>query len=164
LLDAMPAPRAADNTPPCGEMAAHPAAIRHGRVVYLAHAVDRMYHDHGSRFHRQYLLNALRLIYRNPVLGVKMPSCGRVSLVHQPQQQRYVAHLLYAPALKRGRCLVLEDAPPLYDVPVALRVPENIRSVRLPLTGQELKMERDRNCVRVLVDEVRRHQVVEFRY
>jgi hypothetical protein len=152
------------NTPPCGDVAAHPAALRRGRVVYLAHAMGRIYREHGARQHRQYLLNALRLIYGGPILDVQMPSCGRVSLVHQPQHGRYVAHLMYAPALQRGRCLVLEDMPPLYGVTVALLVPERVQSAHLPLNGGTLSLEQDGNRVRVTVPEVAGHQIVEFRY
>jgi hypothetical protein len=71
---------------------------------------------------------------------------------------------MYAPALQRGRCLVLEDAPALGRVPVTLRVPEQIRSASLPLTGEELTVTRGGDSVSVVVPEVNRHQIVEFRY
>jgi hypothetical protein len=104
------------------------------------------------------------LIYREPTPAAPMPSAGRVSLLHQPQKRRYVAHLLYAPALQRGRCLVIEDMVPLYNIAMALRVPEAILEVRLPLEGQDLLAERAGEAVHVTVPEVCGHQVVVFEY
>jgi hypothetical protein len=152
------------NTPPRGEDAEHPAALRRGRVVYLAHALGKLYHEHGAEQHRQYFRNALALVYGGPMLGVEMPSGGRVSLVHQPQRRRYVAHLLHAPPVKRGRCLVIEDMPPLRDVPVSLRVPQPVLSARLPLDDKPLAPRRDGDRLRLIVPEVRGHQIVEFAY
>ena len=40
-------------------------------------------------------------------------------------------HLLYASPLQRGRCLVIEDLPELHNVKVALRLPEEIKSLHL---------------------------------
>jgi len=153
------------NTPPCGALAAHPAALRHGRLIWLAHDLGALYHDHGARLHRQYLLNALALLYRNPVLRVTgMPSGGRVNLVHQPQHQRYVAHLLYAPPIQRGRCLVLEDYPPLHDLSVSLRVGETITSATMPLSGQGLPLTRDDGRVTARIPRMEGHTMAVFTY
>ena len=119
------------NTPYQPEDAPHPGALRSGNVVYLAHPLDAIYYRHGARVHRQFFVNALRLLHERPMVEVDLPSCGRVSLLHQPDEGRYVAHLLYASPLQRGRCLVIEDLPPLHDVPVAVRLPEEVKAVRL---------------------------------
>ncbi|MBT3286796.1 MAG: hypothetical protein HN380_05570 [Victivallales bacterium] len=119
------------NTPNRLENAAHPAVIRHGNVIWLAHALDRMYYTQGAIVHRQLFANALRLLHAAPMAEADMPSCGRISLLHQPEHQRYVLHLLYASPLQRGRCLVIEDLPELHNVKVALRLPEEIKSLHL---------------------------------
>jgi len=111
------------NTPNRTEPAAHPAAFRHGNVLVLAHALDAVYYQHGARVHRQFFRNALRLLLPDPMLDVKMPSAGRVTLLHQPQANRYVVHLSYACPMKRGRCEIIEDIVPLFDIPVTVRVP-----------------------------------------
>jgi hypothetical protein len=38
-----------------------------------------------------------------------LPSCGRVSFLKQEKDKRYVAHLLYGPAILRGEVQVIED-------------------------------------------------------
>ena len=139
------------NTPYRLEDAAHPAAFRHGNVICLAHAVDRMYYQHGAKVHRQLFAHALRLLHANPMTTAELPSSGRISLLHQPEQNRYVLHLLYASPLQRGRCLVIEDLPELRDVKVSLRLPERVRSLRLVPDGGELPLERnaDRVCTSI---------------
>ena len=87
-------------------------------------------------------LNALRLLYSRPTLGVQLPSAGRVNLLHQPSKARYVAHLLYAPPLLRGKCLVIDDLPPLFDVALELRIPQEVTRASLAPQGTGLSFER----------------------
>jgi hypothetical protein len=152
------------NTPHRPEKAAHPAALRKGQVVFLPHRLGKIYFEHGARLHREFFANALRLIYTNPVIKTELPSAGRVSLLHQPDQGRYVAHLLYGPPLQRGRCLIVEDLVPLHDVPIELRVPQTISRAYLVPSKQPLVLHRTGDSVAVTVPEVRCHQVVVFEY
>ena len=148
------------NTPYRTEEATHPGAWRKGSLVCLPHRLGEMYYHHGAKVHRQLFLNALRLIYTTQIVETRLPSAGRVALTHQADRRRYVVHLMYAPPLQRGRCLVIEDMPTLYDVPVRLNVPETITraylapaKVELPLNGSSL-----------IVPEVTGHQAVVFEY
>jgi hypothetical protein len=151
------------NTPNHPEDAPQPAAWRKGNCVVLAHRLGEIYYHNGARLHRQLFVNALKLIYTQPVVSVKLPSAGRVNVVHQPAQRRYVVHLLYAPPLQRGRCLVIEDLPVLNDVAVALRVPETIQ--RAYLAPSEIDLNLVNNGVaQVVVPEVVGHQAVVFAY
>jgi hypothetical protein len=152
------------NTPNQLAPAAHPAAIRRGNVVFLAHRLGRLYYQHGARIHRQLFANALRLLYPEPVVETTLPSAGRASLMHQPQHRRYVAHLLYAPPLQRGRCLVIEDTPPLYDVPLAVHVPETITAARLVPGDAPLPLTHHDGAASVTVPRVQGHQAVVLEY
>jgi hypothetical protein len=148
------------NTPNRLEPAEHAGALQEGRIVFLAHSLGKMYHEHGARLHRDVFISALDRLHTRPLLRTDMPSAGRATLITQPHRRRHVVHLLYAPPLKRGRCLVIEDTPPLFDVPVAVRVPETIRSVRLPLTGESLPFDIIEDELRVVVPQVRAHQML----
>jgi hypothetical protein len=152
------------NTPNQLKPAAHAGALRKGQVVYLAHALGKMYYEHGARLHRDLFLNALRSVYTKPVVQTSLPSAGRVNLLHQPQHRRYVVHLMYGPPLQRGRCLVIEDLPRLARVPVSLRVPEQIKRATLPLSGKTLASKRSKGLVQVEVPELVGHQLVTFEY
>jgi hypothetical protein len=85
---------------------------------------------------------ALRLLHDRPVVQAGLPSAGRVSLLRQRREGRYVAHLLYCPPIARGRCLVLEDFPRLADVPVVLRLPGTVRALCLEPDGIPLPFDR----------------------
>jgi len=152
------------NTPYQLERSAHPGALRKGNVVFLPHRLGSMYLYHGARLHRDFFRNALTLIYQHPTLSVTMPSCGRVSLLHQAEKHRYVAHLLYAPSLQRGRCLVIEDVVPLYNIPLNVRVPQEIQRIVLIPGQQSLAFERSGDNVHVTVPEFCSHCAVVLEY
>ena len=152
------------NTPYGQADAAHPGAVRRGNRVFLAHHLGRIYHAHGARVHRQLFRNALALVYPTPTAQTEMPSAGRLSLLHQPEQRRYVAHLLYAAPLQRGRCLVIEDLVPLHNVPLTITVPEELSGAQLAPQGDALEVQRSADSITVVVPEVHCHQAVVFDY
>jgi hypothetical protein len=135
------------NTPYRLENADHPAAIRQGNVIWFAHALDRMYYQHGAKVHRQLFANALRQLHTAPLATAKLPSSGRISLLHQPEEKRYVLHVLYASPLQRGRCLVIEDLPELRDVAVTLRLPEKVKALHLIPDNTSLPITNDGDTV-----------------
>ena len=66
------------NTPYKLEDAPYPAAVRKRNVIYLAHNLCSMYFHHGAQYHRDYFINALKLIYKEEELGLpdKLPATG----------------------------------------------------------------------------------------
>jgi hypothetical protein len=156
------------NTPYRPEPAAHPAAIRKnaggGAVILLTHRLGQLYYELGARLHRDLFIRALGLLHTAPTLRTEMPSAGRVSLLHQPEQERYVAHLLYAPALQRGQCAVIEDLVPLYGVPLTIDVPEVVVRAYLVPGGDSLALTTDGSKTSVTVPVVHCHQAVVFEY
>jgi len=153
------------NTPFRLEKAAHPGAVQKGRILYLPHALGDLYAVHGARVHRELFLNALRRIYRRPNCVVTMPSAGRVTFVRQPQHRRYVVHLLYATPMQRGKCQIIEDLVPLYDVPVAVRVSEKVRRAYTIPERTNLRLERSADgTVCCVVPKVQCHVAVVLEY
>jgi hypothetical protein len=146
------------------EPAAHVAAVQSGRVVYLAHPIGRMYHDHGALLHRTYFQRALERVHPAPCVRSSMPSMGRMSLLHQPRWNRYVLHLLYATPLQRGRCLVVEDQVPLRDVAVTLNLPETIRQARFPLSGVAIQPSTRKQEILLRIPQVASHEVILLEY
>jgi hypothetical protein len=152
------------NTPYQLEDAAHPGAMRNGNVIFLAHELDKMYHDHGARLHRDLFINALKLVHTRPMVETDLPSAGRVSLLHQPREQRYVAHLLYGPPIQRGRCEVIEDLPVLRDVPVTVDLPVDVARVVLVPGMVELPVSEKDGKHSITVPEFQCHCAVVFEY
>lgn len=152
------------NTPYQLEASNQPGVIRKGNVVYLAHSVCKLYYDHGAQFHRDYFLQALKLVYQNAVMQVNMPSSGRARFVKQQANDRYVLHLLYATPIQRGRTLVIDDLPPLYDVDVRVSIMETVNRVYLVPQGQEISFVQLGTQVELKVPKLECHQMVVFDY
>ena len=129
------------NTPndPEGTAAAAWRSGPGGRVIVSAHALDRMYYVNGAKVHRDYFAALLRLVHTAPMVEAALPSAGRVSLLHQMDESRYVAHVLYGAPIERGRCVVIEDLPEMRDTRVRLRVPEQVARLRLEPEGTDLQ-------------------------
>ena len=70
----------------------------------------------------------MRVFHQNLFIETKgLPSAGRISLLHQKEKSRFVLHLLYAPPLERGRCLVIEDMPEIHNVEVSINLDKKIK-------------------------------------
>jgi hypothetical protein len=152
------------NTPNQLEPAGTHAAIQNGKLIYLPHALGATYLAHGARVHRAFFTHMLRRLHTRPVLRVAMPSAGRANLVHQPRHHRYVLHLLYAPPLQRGGCMVIEDMPELQDLAVELSLPEKVKRVRLPLENVKLKTHTSKGVISAVVPRMRCHAILTLEY
>ena len=130
------------NTPNRPGEIVRPAAWRTGSTIVIAHPLDRMYYAHGAKVHRDYFARLLRIVHTAPMAEAALPSAGRLSLLHQERERRYVAHLLYGAPIRRGRCEVIEDLPQLHDVTVRLRLPHPVTSLRLIPDGIDLPYRR----------------------
>jgi hypothetical protein len=116
------------NTPFRLEDSAYPAIVRQGNTIFFAHALDRLYYTHAVRLHRDVVLNALNLLGYRPAVSVTgLPSSGRLFVLHQPEKRRYVAHILYSPALQRGEVKVIEDFPTIESARLIVDLEEDVR-------------------------------------
>ena len=147
------------------ENSSYPAVIQHGNVIYFAHHLDKLYYEHAVRLHRELMKNAIDRLYQNPMLKVNnLPSAGRVSLLHQQHKARYVAHLLYSPALQRGEVQVIEDFLPVPGVEIEVAVPEKVTRVYQVPGGEELKFSRVGKLIKIEVPEFTMHSGVVLEY
>ncbi len=143
----------------------YPAVVKHGNVIFFAHALDQLYYNNGARLYRDLVKNAIDLLYKSPNLTVNnLPSAGRVSLLHQEKSNRYVAHLLYSPALSRGDVSVIEDFLPVPNVEIEVDVPQKITGVYQIPGSQKLKFKSDGNKVTVQVPTFTMHTGIVFTY
>jgi hypothetical protein len=146
------------NTPYQLVDSAFPAVVRNGNVVFFAHPLDRLYYANGVRLHRELFKSAIDMVGAEPVLKVMgMPSSGRVSLLHQKAMNRYVAHLLYSPALQRGDCRVIEDFPSISGITLEIHVPERVTKVRMIPDGETLSFTHEKGTVKVAVPTFAMH-------
>jgi hypothetical protein len=87
-----------------------------------------------------------------------------VSLLRQADKNRYVAHLLYSPALQRGEVKVIEDFPPIPGVKLAVRVPERVTKVRTIPAGETLPFAHDAGVLTVAVPTFTMHTGIVLEY
>lgn len=152
------------NTPQQPQPAEHPAVIQKGNVMFSPSPLDRIYADRAAPPHRDLFDVALGRLHENPVLSVDLPSSGRVNLLHQPEQKRYVAHVLYATPHYRGGLELIEDIVPLRDVALSVRLPVDATSATLIPDGQPLEIAKENGVCRVTVPEFSMHAAVVFGY
>lgn len=153
-----------NNTPNRLNVAEHPAVIKKGDVIFFAHDLDRQYAKEGARVHRDLFFNALELLRKNPFIKTDMPSMGRINLLHQPEQKRYVAHLMYASPIQRGSVRVIEDLVPLYDINVEVDFPKKIREVYLVPSGEVLETEIRDDKTHLVIPKLECHTAIVFEY
>jgi hypothetical protein len=116
-----------------------PGIVKKGNVVYMAHPMATAYNTYGSLYQKRYFMLALEQLFTGGAFRVcGMGAMGRATMIRQKDQNRYCLNLLYAAPVKRGLAEVIEDIVPIYNIEVALEVPETITKAYLPLTGEEL--------------------------
>jgi len=147
------------------ENSEYPAVVRNGNVIWFAHNLDQMYYTSAVRLHRQLVENAINLLYDKPMLAVNnLPSCGRTSLLKQERENRYVAHLLYAPALQRGEVMVIEDFLPVPGVEIEVIVPEKVKKVYQIPDGKKVNFTRDGDKLIIKVPTFSMHTGIVLEY
>jgi Hypothetical glycosyl hydrolase 6 len=141
------------------------AVVQNGNVIWFAHKLDQMYYTSAVRLHRQLVENAIDLLYEKPLLAVKnLPSCGRVSFLKQEKENRYVAHLLYAPALQRGEVMVIEDLLPVPGVEIEVNVPEKVKKIYQIPDGKKVDFSRKGNNLIIKVPTFTMHTAIVLEY
>lgn len=151
------------NTPYRSEPAAHPAAVRKGNVIYLAHPLCEMYQLYGAQLFREVLINALKLIWQ-PTYTVTLPSAGRTRLTFQPEANRHVFHAAYASPIQRGITSVLEDMPPMYNTAVDAIMESPVSAVCLVPSGEAIPWEQSDGHLRFTIPVFQCYQAVEIRH
>ena len=152
------------NTPFEDSKSGHPAVIKSKNCIFIAHALDKMYHKYGARIHRELLNNCINLLNINPIINVSLPSCARISLLHQEKHNRYALHLLYASPVLRGITNVIEDQVPLFNVEVDFEFPSPIQTVKLMPDNLELEISRTEMKSKVVIPKFTTHCVLLFQY
>ena len=143
----------------------YPAVVRNGNAIFFAHNLDQLYYTHGVRIHRELVKNAIDLLYHSPELKVNnLPSCGRVSFLKQEKDSRYVAHLLYGPAILRGEVQVIEDLVPIPGVEIEVNVPAKVKNVYQVPEGKKLSFDRNGNVLKIKVPTFVMHTGIVLEY
>jgi len=149
---------------------ATPSAVISPQIAYFAHDLFTRYRQHGQPLYRDFFEAALRRLLGNKLPAeTSLPTTGRLGLLEQKHERRYVAHLLYSPTSTRGKMRdlpieLIEDVIPLRDTRVALRLPRKVKTVQLVPDGEALGFTQEDGVVSFTVPEFASHQMVELAY
>ncbi|TKG91513.1 hypothetical protein EYV94_21030 [Puteibacter caeruleilacunae] len=152
------------NTPYQLENAKHPAVIKHGNTIFIAHSLGKQYFETGAHVHRDLFYNALRLIHNKSLVEVELPSNGRINLIEQADKKRYVLHLLYATPTKRGIAEVIEDLVPLYETPIKLHTAKTIKRIYSIPGHETIPFVKKHDEVQIILPKFTCHKAIVFEY
>ena len=167
------------HSPAKTEPSGYDAGVLTENILYFAHPVFEMYAAYGHVMFKQYILNAVHALL-DDILQVQttLPSQGRVTIMEQTEQQRYVVHALYANTILRGMNVppiapghtaahpyeVIEDLVPLYDQEFAIRLPRKIKRAALQPQGEEITFTYDGDVLKLTLKKLLCHQMIVLEY
>ena len=132
--------------------------------IYIAWEIFADYANKGALIAKQVVNHAIGLIL-DKTFKSNMPSGGVVTLMKQPQFNRYINHLLYASPVKRGSGIeVIEDLIPLYNISAELIISEKINKIYDAKTKQEIKFNQDGSKLKFTVDKLECHKAIILEY
>ncbi len=168
------------HTPFHPEPSPYQAGVITDNILYFAHPVFQLYALYGAVVLKDFLLKTIHALIGDILpLETSLPSQGRVSLMEQKDEHRYVAHALYANTILRGMngrwhadhiafgpspVQVIEDLNPLYDVKFVFRLPEKIRRVTLEPQGIEIPFKEQNGLVELQLEKLVCHQMIVLHY
>ena len=149
------------HTPSSGEY--YGSGITEGKNgMYIAWNIFTEYALRGELIYRKMVENALdKLLADNKSLETDLGSMGVATLMKQNNENRLVAHLLYAIPTKRGeKTEIIEDIYPVYNV--NLKVKAEPKKVYLAPQRKEIPFKTENGKTEVTVEKLDCHQMVVF--
>ena len=168
------------HTPYKPEPSGFDAGVMTDSILYFAHPVFSLYAGYGNVGLKHFVTNAVSAFAGKELsVHTNLPSQGRVTLMKQEPERRYILHLLYANTINRGSRMemsggnvrnsstieVIEELNPLYDVAASVKLPETVRKITLEPQGVELPIQKNGDgAYEVKLDRLVCHQMVVFHY
>ena len=135
--------------------------------IYIAEHIFREYAVVGSQFAKQLVTYAIdRCLGTQKTLRTALPAQAIVTLMDQPEQKRFILHVVYAPRNVKGtnKIEVIEDCVPLYEVPVTLHgLGRNIKKVYLAPSGEEIAY-RGTTGATFMIPKIETHAMIVLDY
>ncbi|MDF3059440.1 MAG: alpha-amylase [Rariglobus sp.] len=151
-----------------------PAATLSGNIAWFAHDIFTRYRQYGQPLYRDFVVAAIdHLLGGKRPAVTTLPTDGRLNLLEQPKEKRFIAHLLYAPKSVRGASHptainksmeIIENLIPLRNVHVAVQVLRKIKSARLVPETVDIPFTQEDGVVAFTVPEFTAHAMIELSY
>jgi hypothetical protein len=149
-------------TPSSGEKGS-PAIVRCGDTLYFSHPIFTQYDQNAPLWCKKIFVNAVNMLMKEPVLKTNAPSTMLAAVNQQPEEKRFVVHLLHYIPERRCRDIdVIEDIIPLYNVELSVKIPGLVKSVELVPQRCLLNFEIDDGRILFKVPEINGHQMISI--
>lgn len=123
---------------PSSHQTGYPAAVMGEGVIYLAHPVFSIYQLRHPKWCREVVNDAIDLLMPGRLLRHKGPTSLLACLNEQPEEKRYVLHLLhYIPEKRSDKTFTIENVIPVYQIPMELHLPREIKNISV-VFGEEV--------------------------
>ena len=152
------------NTPNNKQSTKYAGIIKNDNIVYVAHPLSTLYNEIGAVAHKYFTLLALDLILPKLPFRLKIGSQGRATMLKQEQFNRYCLNMTYASPVKRGIAEIIEDIIPIYNIPVCINVPEEIKRVFSAVDNTEIPFNKTENGIEFIVPKLECHNIVVLEY
>lgn len=137
------------------------AVTQRGNIIYISFPVFASYADNAYRIHKLLVRNCLRRLLPDPLIRAELPSTAEATVTQQNGNR--IVHLLHYPASRRAPDLdIVEEAIPLTNVKIALRMDKEPSRVYLAPQRQSLKVNFSNHYAQTIVPSVEGHQMVVF--
>ncbi len=150
---------------PAEKPAGYPGAVASGNVAMIGYPVFSMYRQHGNRFYKQLVHNIIELLAPKSdwLLRSNLPTSADITLNRQPDEDRYVLHLLHYPHTRKCEAIdVIEDVLPLYDVQIEVKLPAGYDCVTTAPEGVAVPAERCGDYLRISLPKMLGHQMLSI--
>lgn len=146
-----------------------------GAIGYIAYPICSMYRAMGQPLYKYVVGGLLSRLLPEARIVSSLPSSARAVLTHQPDQNRYVAHLLYGAPQVRGKDVpagdgttrvmeMIEDVPALGAIDLSLKLDRRPNRVTDALTGEELAFAFDGDRVKLTLTGLHIHRALALAY
>ena len=137
-----------------------PAAVLNGNIAYISWNVFEDYANKGELSAKELTLYAIdRLLGEDASVKTTLSDRGVITLTKKDDM--HVVHLLFAYTTVRGKGIeVIEDAIPLYDTEVSVKMEKKPERVYLAPEKKDIPFEWENGRVRFIVPKFTLHQMV----
>ena len=137
------------------------AVAQKGNIIYIAAPIFQTYADYGYQFHRQLIGNCIVRFLPDPLIKSDAPSTAQITVTEQ--SGRWIVHILnYVPERRAPGLDIVEEASPIVNLNVALRLGERPRQVYLVPQRRNLELGYINGYAHVVVPIVNGHQMLVF--
>jgi hypothetical protein len=167
------------HTPNKKDFSGFDAGLLTENFLCFAHPVFTLYALYGTVILKDFILKAVKAFLKDDLqILTTLPSQGRVSLLEQKEENRYIFHALYAVTSLRGMASgsfmpgmratapveVIEELTPVYNVNFEIKVDKNIVKARLVPENVEIPFVCEKGKVKFSLEKIQCHQMVELSY